>query len=105
MLFHKARSSICGANDDVIEPRGSTKLDWEVELAIVIGERLTYASEDDAWNGIAGFCICHDVSERAFQLERGGTWSKGKGCPTFGPLGPWLVTPDEIATSRSSQSG
>jgi 2,4-didehydro-3-deoxy-L-rhamnonate hydrolase len=97
ILFHKARSSICGPNDGVVEPRGSTKLDWEVELAIVIGERLTYAEEDEAWNGIAGFCICNDVSERAFQLERGGTWSKGKGCPTFGPLGPWLVTPDEIA--------
>lgn len=96
VLFHKARSSICGADDDVIQPRGSTKLDWEVELAVVIGERLSYASEEEAWNGIAGFCICHDVSERAFQLERGGTWSKGKGCPTFGPLGPWLVTPDEI---------
>ncbi|MBL8584465.1 MAG: fumarylacetoacetate hydrolase family protein, partial [Rhizobiaceae bacterium] len=97
ILFNKARSSVSGPNDDVIQPRGSTKLDWEVELAIVIGERLSYAHEDEGWNGIAGFCICHDVSERAFQLERGGTWSKGKGCPTFGPLGPWLVTPDEIA--------
>lgn len=96
ILFNKARSSVCGPNDDVIQPRGSTKLDWEVELAFVIGERLSYADEEEAWNGIAGFCICHDVSERAFQLERGGTWSKGKGCPTFGPLGPWLVTPDEV---------
>ena len=97
ILFNKARSSVCGPNDDVIIPRGSTKLDWEVELGVVVGERLSYADEDEAWRGIAGFCICHDVSERAFQLERGGTWSKGKGCPTFGPLGPWLVTRDEIA--------
>ena len=73
------------------------KTDWEVELAIVIGSRASYADEAEAWRAIAGFCICNDVSEREFQTERGGTWSKGKGCASFGPLGPWLVTPDEIA--------
>jgi 2-keto-4-pentenoate hydratase/2-oxohepta-3-ene-1,7-dioic acid hydratase in catechol pathway len=97
ILFNKARSCVSGAYDDIVLPKGSRKTDWEVELAIVIGERATYAGEEEAWDAIAGFCICHDVSEREFQLERGGTWSKGKGCPTFGPLGPWLVTPDEIA--------
>jgi 2,4-diketo-3-deoxy-L-fuconate hydrolase len=96
ILFNKARSCVVGAHDDVILPKGSRKTDWEVELAIIIGERASYAGEDEAWRAIAGFCICNDVSEREFQLERGGTWSKGKGCATFGPLGPWLVTPDEI---------
>jgi 2,4-diketo-3-deoxy-L-fuconate hydrolase len=95
ILFNKAPSCIVGPNDDVIIPRGSTKLDWEVELALVIGERASYVDEKDALNHVAGVCICNDVSERAFQNERGGTWSKGKGCPTFGPLGPWLVTLDE----------
>jgi 2,4-didehydro-3-deoxy-L-rhamnonate hydrolase len=97
IIFNKAPSCICGPNDDVIIPRGSTKLDWEVELAIVIGRTASYVSENDAMGHVAGFCICNDVSERVFQNERGGSWSKGKGCPTFGPLGPWLVTPDEIA--------
>lgn len=96
VLFNKAPSCIVGPNDDVIAPRGSTKLDWEVELAIVIGTRASYVGEADAMKHVAGFCICNDVSERAFQIERGGQWMKGKGCPTFGPLGPWLVTPDEI---------
>jgi 2-keto-4-pentenoate hydratase/2-oxohepta-3-ene-1,7-dioic acid hydratase in catechol pathway len=97
ILFNKARSSAGGANDEIVIPRGSRKTDWEVELAVVIGERLSYADEAEAQRAIAGYCICHDVSEREFQLERGGTWSKGKGCPGFGPLGPWLATPDEIA--------
>jgi 2-keto-4-pentenoate hydratase/2-oxohepta-3-ene-1,7-dioic acid hydratase in catechol pathway len=79
-------------------PKGSEKTDWEVELAIVIGTRASYVSERDALTHVAGYCVCNDVSERAYQLERGGgQWAKGKGCPTFGPLGPWLVTPDEIA--------
>ena len=97
VLFNKAPSCIVGPNDDVVVPRGSTKLDWEVEIAVVIGTRASYVGEDEALKHVAGYCICNDVSERAFQIERGGQWMKGKGCPTFGPLGPWLVTPDEIA--------
>jgi 2,4-diketo-3-deoxy-L-fuconate hydrolase len=97
ILFNKARSCISGPDDDIVIPKGSVKTDWEVELAIVIGTRASYADEAEAWHAIAGFCICNDVSEREFQTERGGTWSKGKGCASFGPLGPWLVTPDEIA--------
>jgi 2,4-didehydro-3-deoxy-L-rhamnonate hydrolase len=97
ILFNKAPSCIVGPNDHVMIPKGSTKTDWEVELAIVIGERASYLSEKEAMDVVAGYCICNDVSEREFQLERSGTWSKGKGCPTFGPLGPWLVTKDEIA--------
>jgi 2,4-didehydro-3-deoxy-L-rhamnonate hydrolase len=96
IIFNKAPSCIVGPNDDVIIPRGSQKTDWEVELAIVIGERASYVSANEALDFVAGYCICNDVSEREYQLERGGTWSKGKGCPTFGPLGPWLVTKDEI---------
>ena len=96
ILFSKAPSSIVGANDDVIIPKGSVKTDWEVEIAIVIGRRASYVSEAEAKDVIAGSTICNDVSEREWQLERGGTWTKGKGAPTFGPLGPWLVTPDEI---------
>lgn len=96
IIFNKARSCISGPNDDIVIPKGSRKTDWEVELAIVIGARMSYADEATAARGIAGYCICHDVSEREFQTERGGTWSKGKGCPTFGPLGPWLVTPDAV---------
>ena len=97
VLFFKATTAICGPMDDVIQPRGSTKLDWEVELAFVIGKTCRYVSEPEAAGSIAGYFICHDVSERNFQLERGGTWDKGKGCDTFGPIGPWLVTGDEIA--------
>lgn len=97
ILFNKAPNCVVGPNDDVMIPKGSTKLDWEVELAIVIGQTALYVSEEDAMNYVAGFCICNDVSERAFQIERSGQWMKGKGSPTFGPLGPWLVTPDEIA--------
>jgi len=96
IVFNKAPSCIVGPNDDVVIPRGSTKTDWEVELAIVIGTRASYVGANEAMDFVAGYCICNDVSEREYQLERGGTWTKGKGCPTFGPLGPWLVTKDEI---------
>ncbi len=98
ILFNKAPSCIVGPNDDVMIPKGSEKTDWEVELAVVIGSRASYVGERDALDHVAGYCVCNDVSERAYQLERGGgQWTKGKGCPTFGPLGPWLVTADEIA--------
>jgi 2,4-diketo-3-deoxy-L-fuconate hydrolase len=96
VIFNKAPSCIVGPNDPIVVPRNSSKLDWEVELAAVIGEEAVYASAADSRQIIAGYCICHDVSERSFQLERAGQWMKGKGCPTFGPLGPWLVTPDEV---------
>lgn len=96
IVFNKAPSCIVGPNDDVIIPRQSKKTDWEVELAIVIGDRASYVAANEALDFVAGYCVCNDVSEREFQLERGGTWTKGKGCPTFGPLGPWLVTKDEI---------
>jgi 2-keto-4-pentenoate hydratase/2-oxohepta-3-ene-1,7-dioic acid hydratase in catechol pathway len=97
ILFSKAPSCLSGPDDDVIVPRGSTKTDWEVELAIVIGRRTDAISEEDALEHVAGFAVCNDLSERAWQLEGTGQWMKGKGAPTFGPLGPWLVTPDEIA--------
>ncbi len=97
VLFNKAPSCIVGPNDDVVIPKGSKKTDWEVELAIVIGTRASYVGESEALQHVAGYCVCNDVSEREFQIERSGQWMKGKGCPTFGPLGPWLVTPDEIA--------
>ncbi|MCZ0735502.1 fumarylacetoacetate hydrolase family protein [Phreatobacter sp. AB_2022a] len=97
ILFNKAPSCIVGPDDDVMLPKGSDKTDWEVELAIVIGERARYVDKADALSVVAGFCICNDVSERSYQIERGGQWMKGKGCETFGPLGPWLVTVDEIA--------
>lgn len=97
IIFSKAPSSLCGPNDDVIIPRGSVKTDWEVELAIVIGERCHYVEEEQALSMILGYALCNDVSEREFQAERGGQWIKGKSAPTFGPLGPWLVTRDEIA--------
>ncbi|GJD74265.1 fumarylacetoacetate hydrolase family protein [Methylobacterium goesingense] len=96
ILFNKAPSCLGGANDRVILPKGSAKTDWEVELALVIGARASYVHANEALSYVAGACICNDVSEREFQMERGGTWAKGKGCPTFGPLGPWLVTLDEI---------
>jgi 2,4-diketo-3-deoxy-L-fuconate hydrolase len=96
IIFNKAPSCIVGPNDTVVLPRGSQKTDWEVELAIVIGERASYVGANEAFDFVAGYCICNDVSEREYQIERGGTWTKGKGCPTFGPLGPWLVTKDEI---------
>ncbi|MBW8880135.1 MAG: fumarylacetoacetate hydrolase family protein [Asticcacaulis sp.] len=97
VVFLKATSAIVGPYDRVIKPRGATKLDWEVELGVVIGTRAAYVAEAEAMDHVAGFCTINDVSERSFQLERGGTWDKGKGCDTFGPIGPWLVTTDEIA--------
>lgn len=96
IIFNKARSCIVGPNDDVELPEGSTKTDWEVEIAFLIGKRAWRVSRDEAASYIAGYFVCNDVSEREFQLERGGQWVKGKACPTFGPIGPWLVTPDEI---------
>ncbi len=95
-IFTKATSAICGPNDDIVQPRDSGKLDWEVELAIVIGKHASYVPEAEAENYIAGYCVCNDVSERGFQLERGSQWDKGKGCDTFGPIGPWLVTRDDV---------
>jgi 2,4-diketo-3-deoxy-L-fuconate hydrolase len=97
VLFLKATSAICGPNDVTIIPRGSQKTDWEVELGVVIGKAAKYVSEADALDYVAGYCVVHDVSEREFQTERCGQWDKGKGCDTFGPIGPWLVTKDEIA--------
>lgn len=96
VVFMKATSCISGPNDDVIAPRDFTKLDWEVELGVVIGTEARYVSEAEALDHVAGWCVVNDVSERAFQAERGGTWDKGKGCDTFGPIGPWLVTRDEV---------
>jgi 2,4-didehydro-3-deoxy-L-rhamnonate hydrolase len=96
IIFMKATSAICGPYDTVLKPRDSTKLDWEVELGIVIGRTARYVDEANALSHIAGYCVINDISERAFQLERGGTWDKGKGCDTFGPIGPWLVTPEEV---------
>jgi 2-keto-4-pentenoate hydratase/2-oxohepta-3-ene-1,7-dioic acid hydratase in catechol pathway len=96
IIFSKAPNCIVGPNDDTMLPKGSNKTDWEVELAIVIGSRARYLSKKDALEVVAGYCIANDVSEREFQLERGGLWNKGKGCETFGPLGPWLVTKDEV---------
>ncbi|MGV8803645.1 MAG: fumarylacetoacetate hydrolase family protein [Polaromonas sp.] len=96
IFFMKATSCIQGPGDEVMLPRGSVKTDWEVELGVVIGTRARYVPEDEALGHVAGYCVANDVSEREFQLERGGTWDKGKGCDTFGPLGPWLVTRDEV---------
>ncbi len=97
ILFFKSTTALCGPNDHVMIPKGSTKTDWEVELAIVIGKKAQYVSEDEAYDYVAGYCLHNDYSEREYQLERGGNWSKGKGCDTFAPLGPTLVTKDEIA--------
>jgi 2-keto-4-pentenoate hydratase/2-oxohepta-3-ene-1,7-dioic acid hydratase in catechol pathway len=96
IIFLKAPGAFQGPNDDVQIPRGSTKTDWEVELGIVIGTKATYVEAHNAMDHVAGYCVCNDVSEREYQLERGGTWDKGKGCDTFGPTGPWLVTKDEV---------
>ncbi|MGV9312549.1 fumarylacetoacetate hydrolase family protein [Streptomyces sp. NPDC003691] len=97
VLFLKAADTVVGAYDTVLVPRGSTKTDWEVELAVVIGRTARYIGDDeDPLAYVAGYAVAHDVSERAFQLEHGGTWDKGKNCETFNPLGPWLVTPDEV---------
>ena len=97
IIFMKATSAICGPNDAIRIPRGSTKTDWEAELGVVIGRPAKYVSQDRAFDHVAGYCVINDVSEREFQIERGGQWTKGKSCDTFGPIGPWLVTPDEIA--------
>jgi 2-keto-4-pentenoate hydratase/2-oxohepta-3-ene-1,7-dioic acid hydratase in catechol pathway len=96
VLFAKATSAIIGANDPVVLPRDSVKSDWEVELGVVIGTRARYVDEADALDYVAGYCVVNDLSEREYQLERGGQWDKGKGCDTFGPVGPWLVTTDEV---------
>ena len=96
VVFMKATSSISGSNDAVIIPRGSSKTDWEVELGVVIGSHTKYVSEAEALDHVAGYCVVNDLSEREFQLERGGQWDKGKGCDTFGPIGPYLVTRDEV---------
>ena len=101
IIFFKANSSLCGANDSVISPKGAKKLDWEIELGVVIGKQARYVSKKDALQYVAGYCVVNDVSEREYQLERGGTWDKGKGCDTFGPVGPWLVTTDEIKNSKN----
>lgn len=104
VVFNKAPSCVVGPNDDIRLPPNSQKTDWEVELAVVIGAEAYQLNEADVEAAIAGYCICNDVSEREYQLERGGgQWTKGKGCPTFGPLGPWLVTPDEIPDVQSLQ--
>lgn len=97
IIFNKWTSSIVGPDDDVELPRGSQKTDWEVELGVVIGKGGKYIAEQDALSHVAGYCVVNDVSEREYQIERGGTWDKGKGCDTFGPTGPWLVTPDEVS--------
>jgi len=96
VLFMKATSSICGPDDDIVIPRGSKKTDWEVELGVVIGKPGKYIEEEDALSHVAGYCVINDVSERAFQMEGTGQWVKGKSADTFGPIGPWLVTPDEV---------
>lgn len=97
ILFMKATSSICGPNDDIRIPRGSEKTDWEVELGIVIGKEARYLEPEDAMDHVAGYCVVNDISERAFQIERAGQWVKGKSADTFGPIGPWMVTRDEVA--------
>jgi 2,4-diketo-3-deoxy-L-fuconate hydrolase len=100
IIFMKATTSICGPNDDTVMPRNCTKLDWECELAIVIGTKAQYVSEEDSLNYVAGYCVANDVSERAFQLQSS-QWDKGKGCDTFGPIGPWLVTGDEVGDPQN----
>jgi 2,4-didehydro-3-deoxy-L-rhamnonate hydrolase len=101
VIFFKATSSLVGPDDDMVTPRGATKVDWEVELAVVIGARASYVSKADAPRHVAGYALHNDYSERTFQLERGGQWSKGKGCDTFAPLGPFLATPDEIPNPQA----
>ena len=100
VVFMKATTSISGPNDDVVQPRGSTKLDWEVELGVVIGTKAQCVPEEKALEYVAGYCVCNDVSERAFQMQSS-QWDKGKGCDTFGPIGPWLVTTDEIPNPQT----
>jgi 2,4-didehydro-3-deoxy-L-rhamnonate hydrolase len=103
ILFLKATSSLAGPNDPIVLPRGSQKTDWEVELGVVIGRAAKYVSEEDALSHVAGYVVFNDVSERAFQIERAGQWTKGKSCDTFGPTGPWLVTPDEVGDPQKLQ--
>ena len=101
VIFNKWTSAIVGPDDNIVIPRGSKKTDWEVELGVVIGKGGSDQDEADALDHVAGFCVINDVSEREFQIERAGTWDKGKGCDTFGPTGPWLVTPDEVGDSNA----
>ncbi|HEY4345492.1 MAG TPA: fumarylacetoacetate hydrolase family protein [Parvibaculum sp.] len=101
VLFFKATSAICGPDDDIVIPRGSIKTDWEVELGVVIGKEARYIDKAQALEHIAGYCVINDLSERAFQMERGGQWVKGKSADTFGPIGPWLVTRDEVADPQN----
>ena len=101
VVFNKWTSAVIGPNDNVKIPRGSQKTDWEVELGVVIGKAASYIDEQDALSHIAGYCVINDISEREYQIERGGTWDKGKGCDTFGPIGPWLVTRDEISNPNN----
>ena len=101
IIFFKSTTSLIGPNDTIVIPKNSVKTDWEVELAFVIGKKASYVEVDDAMNYVAGYAVHNDVSEREFQLERGGTWDKGKGCDTFAPIGPWLVTKDEIANPHN----
>jgi 2-keto-4-pentenoate hydratase/2-oxohepta-3-ene-1,7-dioic acid hydratase in catechol pathway len=103
IVFMKATSCIQGPNDDVMLPKGSVKTDWEVELGIVIGKHASHVSQKEALDHVAGYCTINDVSEREYQIERGGTWDKGKGCDTFGPIGPWMVTKDEIPNVQNLQ--
>ena len=105
ILFLKAVSSLNDPNDDIVIPRGAVKTDWEVELGVVIGTCASYVNEQDALNHVAGYCIINDVSEREYQSERGGLWDKGKGCDSFAPIGPWLVTRDEIADPQNLKLG
>ncbi|WEX11580.1 fumarylacetoacetate hydrolase family protein [Chelativorans sp. AA-79] len=101
VVFSKAPSCLSGPDDDVMLPKESRKTDWEVELAVIIGERCDYVSQEEALSRVFGYAVCNDVSEREYQAERGGQWIKGKSAPTFGPLGPWIVTPDEIADPQN----
>ena len=101
VLFTKTVSSLVGCNDAIVMPQNSLKTDWEVELGVVIGSKARYVSEADALKHVAGYCVVNDVSEREYQIERGGTWDKGKGCDTFGPIGPWLVTADEVGDPQN----
>lgn len=101
IIFFKANSAICGPNDDVIIPKGSEKTDWEVELGVIIGTEARYVSQQDALDHVAGYCVINDLSERDFQMNRGGQWVKGKSADTFGPIGPWLVTRDEVPDPQS----
>ena len=101
IIFAKFNSAICGPNDDVVIPRNSTKTDWEVELGVVIGKPAKYVDQENALDHVAGYCVINDVSEREFQIKRSGQWVKGKSCDTFGPTGPWLVTPDEVGDPQN----